>query len=91
MIKVYTSRFCGYCSAAKQLLGSRGYDYEEISLQGNADLTREIMEKSGQRTVPQIFVGEQSIGGYRELLAAAISGELDALVRDALDSATTTE
>jgi len=82
VIKVYTSRYCGYCSAAKHLLTSRGYDFEEIDLQSDNELRLEIMKKSGQRTVPQIFIGEHSVGGYRELLAAANSGELEQLVAD---------
>ncbi|MSR11071.1 MAG: glutaredoxin 3 [Gammaproteobacteria bacterium] len=81
-IKVYTSPYCGYCSAAKHLLSSRGYEYEEIDLWGDPALMQEIMRKSGQRTVPQIFIGEHSVGGYQELLAAASSGELEALVAD---------
>lgn len=81
-IKVYTSPYCGYCSAAKQLLTSRGYEFEEIDLWGNPQLMLEIMRKSGQRTVPQIFIGEHSVGGYHELQAAASSGELEALIAD---------
>ena len=79
-IKVYTSSPCSFCSAAKQLLDSRGYQYQEISLQGNQDLMIEIMQKSGQRTVPQIFVGEHSVGGYQELLASITSNEFSKLV-----------
>lgn len=79
-IRVYTSRYCAYCSAAKHLLQSRDYDFEEINMEGNRELMLEIMQKSGQRTVPQIFVGEKSIGGYQELLASTASGEFDALV-----------
>ena len=79
-IKVYTSSPCSFCSAAKQLLDSRGYKYQEISLQGNQALMIEIMQKSGQRTVPQIFVGENSVGGYQELLAAIANDEFSKLV-----------
>lgn len=79
-IKIYTSRYCAYCSAAKNLLESRDYDFEEINMEGNQELMLEIMQKSGQRTVPQIFVGEKSIGGYQELLASTASGEFDTLV-----------
>lgn len=85
-ITVYTSTYCSYCSAAKQLLSSRGYEFEEINMQGNETLMREVMRKSGQRTVPQIFVGEESVGGYRELLAASINGELEVLVHAASGS-----
>ena len=79
-IKVYTSSPCSFCSAAKQLLESRGYEYTEISLQGNQELMMEVMQKSGQRTVPQIFVGEHSVGGYQELLASITSDEFSKLV-----------
>lgn len=82
-ITVYTSQYCGYCSAAKQLLTSRGHEFEEINMQGNTELMIEVMEKSGQRTVPQIFVGEHSVGGYKELLAATVSGEFEKLFEDA--------
>lgn len=79
-IKVYTSNFCGYCTAAKQLLTSRGYQFEEINVQGDQDLMLEVMQKSGQRTMPQIFIGEHSVGGYTELLAATSSGEFSEIV-----------
>jgi len=81
-IKIYTSRYCAYCSAAKNLLESRDYEFEEINMEGNQQLMLEIMQKSGQRTVPQIFVGEQSIGGYQELLASTASGEFDTLLKN---------
>ena len=79
-IRIYTSRYCAYCSAAKHLLESKGYEFEEFNMEGNQELMLEIMQKSGQRTVPQIFVGEKSIGGYQELLASTASGEFDALL-----------
>ena len=79
-IKIYTSNYCAYCSAAKHLLESKDYDFEEINMEGNQELMIEIMQKSGQRTVPQIFVGEKSIGGYQELLASTASGEFDSLL-----------
>ena len=79
-IKVYTSLRCSYCSAAKHLHTSHGYQYEEINMQDNEDLMIEIMQKSGQRTVPQIFVGDHSVGGYQELLAAFSKNEFAKLV-----------
>ena len=82
-IKVYTSSPCSFCSAAKQLLDSRGFQYTEISLQGDPDLMIEIMQKSGQRTVPQIFVGDHSVGGYQELLAAITNDEFSKLMETA--------
>jgi len=79
-ITIYTSTYCGYCTAAKNLLASRNYEFEEINMEGNQELMLQIMQKSGQRTVPQIFVGEKSIGGYQELLASTASGEFEALL-----------
>lgn len=73
-ITVYTRRFCSYCTAAKSLLQSQDYDYSEVSLDEDFDLAMEIMRKSGQRTVPQIFVGETSIGGFQELRASMTDG-----------------
>ena len=79
-IKVYTSLRCSYCAAAKQLLSSHGYQYIEINMQDDEALMIEIMQKSGQRTVPQIFVGEHSVGGYQELLAALTYNEFAQLL-----------
>jgi len=79
-ITVYTSQFCGYCNAAKNLLSNHGYEFEEYNMQGDQQLMLKIMQKSGQRTVPQIFVGNHSIGGYQELLAKTASGEFAALM-----------
>lgn len=79
-IKIYTSLRCSYCSAAKQLLASHGYEYQEINMQGDEDLMIEVMQKSGQRTVPQIFVGDHSVGGYQELLASLTNNEFAQLL-----------
>ncbi len=79
-IKIYTSRYCAYCSAAKHLLESKDYEFEEINMEGNPELMMEVMQKSGQRTVPQIFVNGRSIGGYQELLASTANGEFANLV-----------
>ena len=80
-ITVYTSQYCGYCSAAKNLLSSKGFEFIEINMQDNHELMLEVMEKSGQRTVPQIFIGDDSIGGYQELLASVVSGEFEELAQ----------
>ena len=79
-IKVYTRRSCSYCMAAKQLLRSKGCDYEEINLDNDPALLQEIMDKSGQRTVPQIWIGSLHVGGFTDMLALDRAGELDALL-----------
>jgi len=75
-VKMFTTRFCPYCVAARRLLKQLGVDFEDVAVDGNAELRREIMQTSGQRTVPQIWVGEQHIGGYTELAALHQQGGL---------------
>ncbi len=79
-VRVYTTRICGYCFAAKRLLAGRDIPFEEIDVSDDRDQRMWLVEASGQRTVPQIFIGERSIGGYTELRAIARSGELDRLL-----------
>ena len=77
---VYTSDFCGYCNAAKALLKKKGIPYEEISLAGKHQQRMELARKTGQRTVPQIFVGQTHVGGYSELRALVRRGDLTPLL-----------
>lgn len=82
VVKVYTTPICPYCSNAKQLLQSKGVDYEEI---GMHDLSREermeLMQKTNNyRTVPQIFVGETFVGGFDELNKLNQEGRLDEML-----------
>jgi len=79
-VKVYTRRSCAYCSAAKQLLTSKRALFEEISLDGDPVLLQDIMLRSGQRTVPQIWVGSRHVGGFTDLLQLDRLGELDELL-----------
>jgi glutaredoxin 3 len=80
-ILVYTTPFCGYCSAAKRLLSSKGADYTEVDVMMDPERRAEMIERSsGQRTVPQIFIGDRHVGGYAELSALDSSGELDELL-----------
>lgn len=79
-IVVYSSPFCGYCAAAKALLQAKGAAYEEIDVIADPDRRREMIALSGRRTVPQIFIGTQHIGGCEELQALDARGELDPLL-----------
>jgi len=79
-IKIYTKRLCSYCWRAKLLLTRRRIPYEEIRVGHDARLRSWLAEMSGQRTFPQVFVGERSIGGYSELTDLDRSGELAELV-----------
>jgi glutaredoxin 3 len=62
------------------LLKKRGLDYDDVLVSKNADNLREMIARSGSESVPQIFIGEQSIGGFDELCALEENGELDRLL-----------
>lgn len=76
-IRVYSKTLCPFCDRAKALLKSLSLDFEEINLdhQEPGDALR-LFEKTGFRTVPQIFIGEECIGGFDDLQALYQSGEL---------------
>ncbi len=80
-VTMYTKTFCGYCMAAKRFLKNRGIEFEEINIQSDPDLRREMLDRAeGRFTVPQIFIDDQAVGGYTELRALGHSGELDQLL-----------
>lgn len=79
-VVVYSSRLCGYCHAAKHLLESKGVEYREINVDGNAGLRTQLMERSGQRTVPQIWIDDLHVGGYTDLARLDQQGELNNLL-----------
>jgi glutaredoxin 3 len=79
-ILIYTTRYCPYCIRAKQLLASKGLVYREIPVDGNDVLRTEMQEKARQRTVPQIWINNQHIGGCTDLEALEDSGELDRIL-----------
>ncbi len=66
-VKVLTSATCSYCVAAKKLLQQQGIDFDEIDLHRGGNEAKQLLIQSGQRTVPQIFINDKSIGGYTEL------------------------
>ena len=76
-IRVYSTRWCGYCVRAKALLESRGIEYEEISLDGDPAFRRKLFDLTGGWTVPQILIHGRPIGGYTELWRLDREGRLD--------------
>jgi len=76
-VTVLTSPTCSYCHAAKNLLQQQGIDYQEIDLINDAELAQNLLIKSGQRTVPQIFINEKPIGGFTELSQKIANNEFD--------------
>lgn len=78
MVTIYTSPSCTYCLMAKRLLAQKGVVADEIDIAADAGRMREMMLRSGRRTVPQIFIGERHIGGYDDLARLDQQGALDA-------------
>ncbi|MFP1631193.1 glutaredoxin 3 [Zhengella sp. ZM62] len=80
-VTIYTRMFCGFCTAAKRLLDSKGVSYTEHDATYSPDLRREMVERSqGGSTFPQIFVGDVHVGGCDDLHALDAAGRLDGLL-----------
>lgn len=80
-VKVYSTSVCPYCVRAKQLLERKGIAYTEINLSNEAPEVRvELMERTRHRTVPQIFINDQFIGGFDDLYQLDREGKLDQLI-----------
>ncbi len=80
-IQIYTKHVCPYCDRAKALLDRKGVRYEEIDAEGDDALRAWLVEASGQRTVPQIFVDGRPLGGFSDIDALDRRGELDPILR----------
>jgi glutaredoxin 3 len=81
-VVVYTTNYCGFCVAAKSLLTTKGIPFQEIDVTQDQALRQEVVRRSGRRTVPQIFIGDEPIGGFTELRALDVSGELEDKLAD---------
>lgn len=79
-VTVYGNATCPYCGAARMLLTKKGIQFTDIDVAGDPALLSEMTERSGNRTVPQIIVGDTAIGGFDELYALETSGELDKIL-----------
>jgi len=80
-VTIYTTGYCPYCHRAKELLERLGIAFDEIDVTDDDERRAWLVERTGRRTVPQIFFGERSIGGYDDLAALVKAGEIDSLVR----------
>ncbi len=80
-VLLYTKDYCPYCKHAKRLLDSKGVKYEEHDLEDKPEEFEALMKKTGLRTVPQIFIGDQLIGGYSDMAELEREGKLDALLK----------
>ena len=79
-VEIYTTRFCPYCIMAKQLLGRKGIAYQETDVSGDDAARRMLRDRTGRRTVPQIFINGQSVGGYDDIAELDRQGKLDPML-----------
>ncbi|HEY7773944.1 MAG TPA: glutaredoxin 3 [Marinagarivorans sp.] len=79
-VTVYSKQFCPYCVMAKRLLDSKGVSFDEIKVDSDPVMLKKMMVESGQRTVPQVWIGRTHVGGYDELAELERKGQLDALL-----------
>jgi glutaredoxin 3 len=79
-ITIYTTNFCAYCVAAKNLLKSRGASWREVRVDLDAAGREEMRSRANRTSVPQIFIGDVYVGGFDELAALDRKGELAPLL-----------
>jgi|TARA_B110000114_G_scaffold2268_1_gene2211 glutaredoxin 3 len=79
---IYSSSLCGFCFRAKRLLDGKGLVYEEISVDGRSEVRQQMMQITGGRTVPQIIINGNAIGGCDELYLLDRQQKLDPLLAD---------
>lgn len=80
-VTIYTTPYCGYCLAAKRLLGDKGVGFTEIDVSAEPDRRAEMVQRAGGRTtVPQVFVGDTHLGGFTDIASLDRSGRLDGLL-----------
>ncbi len=79
-VTLYGNASCPYCGAARMLLTKKGIAFMDISVAADPALFSEMKERSGNSTVPQIFIDDTPIGGFDELYALDKSGELDKML-----------
>jgi len=81
-IIIYGNDSCAYCAAARMLLTRKGVKYEDVLVSKDVAKLEEMIQRSGQRSVPQIFVGDTHVGGFDELCTLDKNGDLDELLAD---------
>ncbi len=79
-IVMYLRQTCPFCVMAKRLLAEKGWEWTEIDIQQDPERRAEMIERSGRHTVPQIFIGDEHIGGFDDLAVLDAAGQLDDLL-----------
>ena len=78
---MYTTAVCPYCQMAERLLRSKGVEIEKVRIDTDPQRRAEMMDRTGRRTVPQIYIGDTHVGGYDDLSALDRAGKLDPLLQ----------
>lgn len=79
---IYSADYCPYCHAAKALFNGKNVPFEEINVEGDDEKRAWLLETTGQRTVPQIFINDKPYGGFTDIQDLDRSGKLDQLLKD---------
>jgi len=79
-VTLYTTSWCPYCDRARRLLSKKNVAFEEIDVESAPEKRAEMQNRSGRRTVPQIFIGDHHVGGSDDLLELEDAGKLDGLL-----------
>ena len=80
-VTIYTKPYCPYCIRAVSVLEKKEVEFTEIEAASDPEKRREMLQRSGRSTFPQIFVGDQHIGGCDEMMALEFDGKLDPLLQ----------
>ena len=78
-VVLYGTRFCPFCIQARRLLNNKGIEFEDIPLDSDPQLRSAVMDRSSRHTVPQIWIGDDHLGGFTELRDLDMQGGLDSL------------
>ncbi|MGB1244377.1 MAG: glutaredoxin 3 [Porticoccaceae bacterium] len=79
-VVLYGTRFCPFCIQARRLLNNKGIEFEDIPLDSDPQLRSAVMDRSSRHTVPQIWIGDDHLGGFTELRDLDMQGGLDSLI-----------
>ncbi|HEC84581.1 MAG TPA: glutaredoxin 3 [Thioploca sp.] len=81
IVRMYSTPICPYCMRAERLLNKKGVQVHKILVNLNPQEMTKMIEITGRRTVPQIFIGDRHVGGFDDLVELDLEGELDSLLQ----------
>ena len=80
-VKIYTANYCPYCTRVKQFFSDKNIAFEEIDITNDTEARAALTEKTKVRTVPQVFINDEFVGGCDDILALDAKGELDSYLQ----------